>query len=204
MKEKLDNIYIYLWEELNTIYVGRTKNPKSRHYAHKHRKAESTYEFSVEHGVEHPKMIIIENDLTIEEGVEREKFWINHYRNEGGYNVLNKSCGGQVGNQHRIYSDDELKEHRKKYYQDNAEDRKKYQKKYYSMNKNKIKDYFAKHSDEKKAYDKEYQKKWYEKNKDNEKHRERKKESRKKWEKLNRDKLREYARKWREKKKNNS
>lgn len=37
MEEKFDNIYIYLWEEFDTIYVGRTKNPKSRHYAHKTR-----------------------------------------------------------------------------------------------------------------------------------------------------------------------
>jgi hypothetical protein len=35
-------------------------------------------------------MIIIENDLTIEEVVEREKYWINEYRKNSSYNVLNK------------------------------------------------------------------------------------------------------------------
>ena len=42
-------------------------------------------------------MIIIENDLTVEEGVEREKYWINEYIKNSPYNVLNKTKGGQVG-----------------------------------------------------------------------------------------------------------
>ena len=80
MEEKRDNIYIYLWEEFNTVYVGRTVNPKGRHYQHKHRECEKTRQFSIEHKVDHPKMVIIENGLTVEEGVEREKYWINYYK----------------------------------------------------------------------------------------------------------------------------
>ena len=98
MNEKRDCIYIYLWEDLNAVYIGRTINPKSRHYQHKHREKEKTYQFSAEHGVEHPKMIIIENDLTIEEGVEREKYWIKEYRENSPYDVLNKAVGGGIGN----------------------------------------------------------------------------------------------------------
>jgi hypothetical protein len=165
MEGKKDNIYVYLWEEFNTVYIGRTKNPKSRHYAHKHRETEKTYQFSSKHHVEHPKMIIIENDLTIEEGVEREKYWIDHYRNKTNYNVLNIRVGGQVGNQHRVYTDEEMKEHKRKYYQENKEKRKEYQKKYYSENKEKIKEYFDINKISKKEYDKIYSKKWYEKNK---------------------------------------
>ena len=74
MIENRDNIYIYLWEEFNTVYVGRTVNPKGRHYQHKHRESEKTYQFSSEHHVEHPKMIIIESDLSLGEGIEREKY----------------------------------------------------------------------------------------------------------------------------------
>ena len=96
-KEKRDNIYIYLWEEFNTIYIGRTIRPKSRHYQHRHIITDTTYKFSSEHHVEHPKMIIIENDLTVEEGIEREKYWIEYYRNETQYNVLNKTKGGETG-----------------------------------------------------------------------------------------------------------
>jgi len=97
MSDRKDNIYIYLWKEFNTIYIGRTINPKSRHYQHRHKPTEKTYQFSVEHQVEHPKMVIIENDLTIEEGIEREKYWINEYRKNSPYDVLNKLKGGQVG-----------------------------------------------------------------------------------------------------------
>jgi len=97
VNEKRDNIYIYLWEEFNTVYVGRTIRPKSRHYQHRHTTTDSTYKFSSEHHVEHPKMIIIENDLTIEEGIEREKYWIEYYKNKTNYNVLNKTKGGETG-----------------------------------------------------------------------------------------------------------
>ena len=97
MSEKKDNIYIYLWEELSTVYVGRTVNPRSRHYQHRHIPTEVTYRFSSEHHVEHPRMVIIENDLTIEEGIEREKYWIKEYRENSPYKVLNKVKGGGVG-----------------------------------------------------------------------------------------------------------
>lgn len=102
MRNKKDNIYVYLWEDFNAVYVGRTVNPKSRHYQHKHIPTETTYKFSSEHGVEHPKMIIIENDLTIEEGAEREKYWINKYRENGSYYVINKTKGGEIGTSNGI------------------------------------------------------------------------------------------------------
>jgi hypothetical protein len=181
MEERLDNIYIYLWEDYNTVYVGRTINPKSRHYAHKYRKSERTYKFSYEHNVEHPKMIILESNLNIEDGIKQEKFWIDYYRNKTNYNVLNMTEGGQVGNIHRVYTNEELKEKIKEY-------QKKYQKKYYRQNKEKIKEkikeyhrqnkerkkeydkeWYEKNKERKKAYDKKYQKEWYEKNKERKK-----------------------------------
>ena len=97
MSDKKDNIYIYTWDELSTIYIGRTINPKSRHYQHRHIPTERTYKFSDEHGVEHPKMVIIENNLTLDEGIEREKYWIEYYRSNSQYSVLNKLDGGQTG-----------------------------------------------------------------------------------------------------------
>ena len=138
MEEKKDNIYIYLWKEFNTVYIGRSKNPKSRHYQHKHRATESTYKFSSEHNIEHPNMIIIENDLSIEEGIEREKYWINYYRENSEYTVLNKSKGGQVGKL-SILTPEERKINQKKYYQKNKESKISYQKSYREKNYEKIK-----------------------------------------------------------------
>lgn len=155
MNIKKDNIYVYVWEEFNTVYVGRTVNPKSRHYHHKHFPGEKTYQFSSEHGVEHPKMIIIENDLTVEEGVEREKYWIDKYKNDGIYNVLNKSCGGQCGRK-KIYSNEEIKEHKKEYYLSNRETISKHQKEYYATHKERYKQYYIDHKEEISLKIKEY------------------------------------------------
>ena len=158
MEEKVDNIYIYLWEEFNTVYVGRSKNLKSRHYHHKHRESEKTYKFSSEHHVEHPPMIILETDLTIKEGVEREKYWIEYYRNTREYNVLNTTCGGQMGKLSK-YTEEERKQRQKEYYQKNREKKLAYQKEYNKNHKEELKRFHDK-------YDKEYSKKWYEKNRE--------------------------------------
>ena len=93
-----DNIYVYIWEKLNAVYVGRTVNPKSRHWAHKNRKTESTYKFSNEHNVDHPKMIIIERNLSIEEGKNREEYWRQYYINNTDMFVVNKVKCGTIGN----------------------------------------------------------------------------------------------------------
>ena len=155
MSEKRDNIYIYLWENLNTVYVGRTVNPKSRHYQHRHNQTEKTYQFSSEHGLEHPKMIIVEKNLTIEEGVEREKYWINKYRENSTYNVLNKTEGGQVG-KGKMCTLNDIKEHQKEYRSKNRELLNSKSKKYYHTHKKSVQEYQKKyrnsHKDERKKY----------------------------------------------------
>ena len=162
MKEKRDNIYIYLWEEFNTVYVGRTINPKSRHYTHRHRESEKTYKFSSEHHVEHPKMIIIENDLSVEEGVEREKYWIDYYKNNTSYNILNKTCGGQKGRRNTHLTEEEKKQHQREYYRKNKEKILAYCKLYRETHKDKIKEkkssqkYYNTHKKERSIYRKQY------------------------------------------------
>ena len=133
MNIRRDNIYIYIWEELNTIYVGRTVSPKKRDWSHKHRESETTHKFSSKHHVEHPKMIIIENDLTTEEGLEREKYWINEYRENSHYNILNKTKGGEVGWLSGM-TDDEREERRKL----SEQKRKKYLKEYKTIHREEI------------------------------------------------------------------
>ena len=223
MREKKDNIYIYLWEEFNTVYVGRTVNPKGRHYAHKHRETESTYRFSSEHHVEHPKMIIIENDLTVEEGVEREKYWINEYRENSPYDVLNKSKGGGVGNTISVLTDEEREKKKKEWYASHKEDMLRWAREFYHRNSEKCKktarEYKNSHKDEIKKYrnewyeshkehEKEYQKKYYKEHKNEinnsrkeyykewyRKHREERKIKNKQYREKHIDEIREYDRK---------
>ena len=170
MERKKYNIYIYIWKNLNTVYIGRTINPKSRHYQHTHRPTDNVYKFSVEHGVEHPKMVIIENDLTIEEGVEREKYWIKEYRENSIYNVLNKSKGGSIGNMSSMTNEE--REIRKEIQKEKArkrtkdwtklhkEEKKEYDKLYRQSHKEEIKErikiWRETHKEEKKEYDKLY------------------------------------------------
>ena len=207
MENISDSIYIYLWDTLNTVYIGRTVRPKVRHYQHRTRKDERTYKFTVEHNIEHPSMIILESGLTIEEGVEREKYWIEYYRNETSYNVLNKSYGGQIGGQLCPLTEEEKKNRKKEYrkrfndshrekinlerklyYEKNRDKIKEKSKLYYEKNKEKIKKYYEDTKDKRKEYMKEY---W-------EKHREEKKEvDRKRYEEHKTEKL-AYLKEYRE------
>lgn len=195
MDSKRDNIYIYLWDEFNTIYIGRTINPKSRHYAHKHRESERTYQFSSEHHVEHPKMIIIENDLSIEEGIEREKYWIEYYRNETQYNVINKLKGGQIGKVSKL-SDEERVKHKKNsnkiYRKSHKEEMKLYKKKYREEHKEEIKkykkQYYQEHNEEIKIKFKEYR----------DTHKEQNKILQKSYREVHKEEMRLYKKKYRE------
>ena len=194
MSNKRDNIYIYLWEEFNTVYVGRTVNPKSRHYQHRHIPTERTYQFSSEHGVEHPKMIIIENDLTVEEGVEREKYWINEYRENSPYNVLNKTKGGEVGfncGKH-LYTDEELKQHRKEYYEKNKQWILARQKEYFETHKEETKERRERYTKNYNDSHKEQHKKYREENK------EKIKNYKKEYRKNNKEKISGQLKEWRD------
>ena len=182
MEGKFDNIYVYLWEEFNTVYVGRTINPRGRHYQHKHRETEETYKFSSEHHVEHPKMIIIENGLSVEEGVEREKYWINEYRENSPYNVLNKTSGGEKGNINKVFLTEEERREKKKiwyethkieirikqkeYAEKHKDEIAKYQKKYRQEHKEKIDSRLKKYQQEHKDEISKRNKKIYEENKE--------------------------------------
>ena len=171
MSNKKDNIYVYLWEEFNTVYIGRTVNLKSRHYQHRHIPTERTYQFSSEHGVEHPKMIIIESDLSVEEGVEREKYWINEYRENSPYNVLNKTKGGEKGNiLNKNLTEEERKqniiEYNKIYYQKNRDKILDRNKKYCELNHQKRCAYHKKYNDNHKKERNEYREKNKEKRKE--------------------------------------
>lgn len=206
MNERKDNIYIYLWEEFNTIYIGRTINPKSRNYQHRHNVTEKTYQFSSEHQVEHPKMIIIENDLTVEEGIKREKYWIKEYKENSPYNVLNKSKGGQSGpilNSTEEKCENGMKDYKavymKEYRKDNKAKTKEINRKYRQSHKEKIremnKEYRKEHKEELREKKKKYR----------ETHKDEIKEKKKKYYEENKSKIlerqREYSRQYRLRKK---
>ena len=177
MSERKDNIYIYIWEELNTIYIGRTIDPKRRHRQHRSRERERTYQFSSKYGVKHPSMIILETNLSIDNGIERERYWIDYYRKNTQYNVLNKSYGGELGSLGES-NDEKRKQYLKEYYQKNKEKYRESERKYRQKHLEKVREkdrirYYKNKTprrllteEEKKIKSKEYKKKYRETHKD--------------------------------------
>lgn len=100
LTDKIDCIYIYYFKETNSVYVGRTICPIDRDWEHRTDKkygkenTDTVYRYSKENGFEIPKMEIIEDNLSVIEGQEREGYWVEYYR-EKGYNILNRMKAGK-------------------------------------------------------------------------------------------------------------
>ena len=91
---KYDNVYSYYFEDYNAIYIGRTIEPQRRDREHIFKpKNDVVARFAKEHNCPVPPMYIIEENLTLEQGQDKEDYWINYYR-EQGYFVLNSARTG--------------------------------------------------------------------------------------------------------------
>lgn len=92
---KVDSVYCYLFEEQNAAYVGRTLMYRQhiRDVEHGNYEKDAVYRFAHEHSCDIPKMIIIEENLTIQQGREREDYWRKYYESKG-YFMLNKAVTG--------------------------------------------------------------------------------------------------------------
>lgn len=95
LTDKNDSVYKYYWEETNSIYIGRTliTQQKTRDNNHNTNKEDTVFRYAKENGLEVPQMEIIEENITVKDGLEREDYWVNYYK-ENGYNVLNKAKTG--------------------------------------------------------------------------------------------------------------
>ena len=92
-KAKRDNVYAYIFSELKSVYIGRTVNVEIRNSRHNTDKKSTVYKFAQTNDVPIPLMTILESDLTLEEGLEKEDYYVNKYREEG-WAVLNKAKTG--------------------------------------------------------------------------------------------------------------
>jgi hypothetical protein len=101
-EDKIHLIYIYLFENYNTVYIGRTVNLKHRDAAHRNgtnhtngiKYFDSIYKFAMEHNIDVPEPMIVESGLNAEESQDREGYWVNYYK-EQNFNVLNKAKTGK-------------------------------------------------------------------------------------------------------------
>ena len=94
---KIDSVYSYEFIEFNAVYVGRTlmKQQKTRDYQHIFYN-DTVSIFAKENNVAVPKMKILEENLTLEEGCTKEDEWVERYKAEG-WNILNKVKTGSIG-----------------------------------------------------------------------------------------------------------
>lgn len=89
-------MYVYKFIDHNSIYVGRTVDKSSRDYDHRSNLRDSVYKFANNNLVNIPDMEIIEDNLTIEQAVKQEGYWVEHFKNEG-WNIINVAKTGSVG-----------------------------------------------------------------------------------------------------------
>lgn len=92
---KVDSVYCYVFEEHKTAYVGRTLMYRQhiRDIEHGNQENDAVYKFAHKHNCAIPKMRIIEENLTIQQGRDREDYWRKHYESIGFF-MLNKAATG--------------------------------------------------------------------------------------------------------------
>ncbi len=96
VKGKIDSVYVYVFEETKTAYVGRTliRRQKKRDKEHIFNlENDNVARYATKMHVPVPPMQIIETNLTLEEGLDREDYWRNWYE-QHGYTMLNRLATG--------------------------------------------------------------------------------------------------------------
>lgn len=96
IKGKIDSVYVYVFEETKTAYVGRTliKRQNKRDKEHMfNQESDSVAIYAKKNKIPVPPMIILESNLTLKEGLEREDYWRQWYEQQG-YSMLNKGATG--------------------------------------------------------------------------------------------------------------
>lgn len=92
-----DVIYVYEFQQFHYAYIGRTVYPAKRDAQH-HIPGDSVYEFAKQHGVKIPSPKYVKQGLNpFTEGASAEREIIKQYK-ANGWNVINKTSGGELGN----------------------------------------------------------------------------------------------------------
>ena len=96
IKDKIDSVYVYTFEETKAAYVGRTLMNRQKKRDNEHiynQDSDNVARYAKKHQIPVPPMKILETDLTLKEGLEREDYWRKWYEQQG-YTMLNKSATG--------------------------------------------------------------------------------------------------------------
>lgn len=97
MEERKNNIvYVYEFNDLKTAYIGRTCEPKYRHYRHMHDTDDNVYKFIKNHPYEKFVLKRLKYNLSTKDSAVEERLAIDRYRKDG-WTLINKAKGGSVG-----------------------------------------------------------------------------------------------------------
>lgn len=93
---KVDSVYCYIFEEQKAAYVGRTLMYRQhiRDLEHIYYDFDAVHKFAHKNNCAIPKMQIIEEKITVQQGREREDYWRKYYESKG-YFMLNKAATGK-------------------------------------------------------------------------------------------------------------
>lgn len=96
--DKIDCVYAYEFTDSNSVYVGRTliRRINERDKEHLFVDTDAVHLFAKENGIPVPDMIILESNLTLAEGIEKERYYLESY-SKNGWQVLNRAKTGSVG-----------------------------------------------------------------------------------------------------------
>ena len=96
-KNKIDTVYLYIFPD-NVVYIGRTIKLSTRHWEHSTLfNKDVVAKYAKKNNLPVPEPIVLEKELTLTDGLEREEYWVEYYK-EQGYKLLNtKSCGTNSG-----------------------------------------------------------------------------------------------------------
>ena len=96
--DKIDCVYAYEFKAFNSVYVGRTlmRRIQERDYEHLFTDTDAVVLFAKEHDIPTPPMKILETNLTLKEGIEKEGYYLDFYQ-KAGWNTLNRAKTGSVG-----------------------------------------------------------------------------------------------------------
>lgn len=96
IKGNIDSVYAYFFEETHSVYIGRTLMRRQNNRDKEHLFADGNDAVAIHAkslGVPLPPMIILEDSLTLKDGLEKEDYWRKHFKAEG-YNILNRAATG--------------------------------------------------------------------------------------------------------------
>ena len=95
-KENSYVIYVYELEDFNSVYIGLTNDVKRRDKEHLFDEKEKMALFCKENNIPYPKYKILEKDLKSTEAQRQEKYWVEHYKNNG-WGMFNIAKTGGLG-----------------------------------------------------------------------------------------------------------